>query len=579
MSRITESRPYDAHYDATYTNPFTQMNNDPRVKSTLSSSNMVSGTSRYKYFRRPVMPRVNAVPPEILLAPTVTQDPMKPVEHEPEPLIKNAEVQTIFRDSEAQTIPYTPEYTIPGDTDPEVLLLKNLTFENGGLPLGKKEIDMVEYARSKRDVESNLPPFTDEASLCFRKKLMEQQEMREFKLREAEMDTKREERLIKLQKALEDRNETSEFLSSQRVEAMRAVRLDEREKLLAKIRNKRIKVLRRLALARNTADPILSDGRSRDIIGDYFDRASTIYAPIKRDGKGAKPEFAKFDVASRTAPLDVMNNILDLESAIPPSLLPPTDHDSFSPEKVKQMSKTAPAGLKGSRAAEERMTSAARRQLRDTKRDLEEMHQILLNKKREAQTSAQGNNKSRGGTRSQENPNKTLGMDDIRPKSTAGTKTVKGRPTTPDLTVDENGNQISDNIEFYNSCVFLQRLIRGRAIQNIMFENKLRRSELINEIRVADEQLLAQSPKSAVVVNAELKALREIRLKETTIDSIVGGVTSNVIYNASQDYERTELFDKMEGLIRDACDERRDVEAKESGRRQKENMQYPVTSD
>lgn len=67
-------------------------------------------------------------------------------------------------------------------TDPELLLLKNLTYENG-LPLGRKEIEMIEQARKKRELESNMPPFTDEASLLLRKKLMEQQEMLEFKLR------------------------------------------------------------------------------------------------------------------------------------------------------------------------------------------------------------------------------------------------------------------------------------------------------------------------------------------------------------------------------------------------------------
>jgi len=63
-----------------------------------------------------------------------------------------------------------------------LLLLKNLTYENG-LPLGKKEIDMIEQARKKRELENNMPPFTDEASLRLRKKLMEHQEMLEFKIR------------------------------------------------------------------------------------------------------------------------------------------------------------------------------------------------------------------------------------------------------------------------------------------------------------------------------------------------------------------------------------------------------------
>ena len=79
-------------------------------------------------------------------------------------------------------MPYTPAHIVREGTMPEVLLLKGLTYENG-LSLGLKELEMIEYARMKRDVESNLPPFTDEASMLLRKKLMEDQEMREFKLR------------------------------------------------------------------------------------------------------------------------------------------------------------------------------------------------------------------------------------------------------------------------------------------------------------------------------------------------------------------------------------------------------------
>ena len=68
---------------------------DPRVARQNSSSKVVSGQARYKYFRRPVMPRVSAIPPQILLAPTVDDDPLVPVEDEPEPLTKTVEVQTV----------------------------------------------------------------------------------------------------------------------------------------------------------------------------------------------------------------------------------------------------------------------------------------------------------------------------------------------------------------------------------------------------------------------------------------------------------------------------------------------------
>ena len=46
--------------------------------------------------------------------------------HVEEPKTKTAEVQTIFRDSEAQTNPYTPEYIIDKENVPEVLSIANL---------------------------------------------------------------------------------------------------------------------------------------------------------------------------------------------------------------------------------------------------------------------------------------------------------------------------------------------------------------------------------------------------------------------------------------------------------------------
>ena len=68
MSRVvTESRVYDAHFDPTYTSsniPSQTVAQDPRVSNALSQPDVVAGTARYKYFRRPVMPRLSAIPPQ-----------------------------------------------------------------------------------------------------------------------------------------------------------------------------------------------------------------------------------------------------------------------------------------------------------------------------------------------------------------------------------------------------------------------------------------------------------------------------------------------------------------------------------
>ena len=358
-----------------------------RTRVSASSKTIVSGTQRFKYFKRPIMPRVSAVPPQVLLAPTATENPMVPVDNTVEPTVKDAEVQTAYRESEAQTMPYTPDYVVAQGEDPEVLLLKNLTYENG-LPLGRKEIEMIEYARSKRDMESNLPPFTDEASLQQRKRLMEQQEMKEFKMREVEIDSTREAKLQELERALVEREESREFMTSQRLEGVRLLRLEEREKVLQKIRNKRIKALRRLAHQRNQSDPVLSEGVKKDIIDDYFNKGSKVYAPSRRQGMdpaSGSPE--NNNVASRTMPLDNIGNILSLEQAIPKRLL---DSGNAEDEPTALlMAKTLPAPDKpkfsgGGRAAEDRLTSAAQRAQRVTKRDVEEMHQILLRRKLDA---------------------------------------------------------------------------------------------------------------------------------------------------------------------------------------------------
>ena len=73
-----------------------------------SSKTIVSGTQRYKYFKRPIMPRVSAIAPQILLAPTTAEDPLLPEETRVEASVKDVEVQTAYRESEAQTVPYTP---------------------------------------------------------------------------------------------------------------------------------------------------------------------------------------------------------------------------------------------------------------------------------------------------------------------------------------------------------------------------------------------------------------------------------------------------------------------------------------
>ena len=62
----------------------------------------------------------------------VRQDPLAgpdmAVERPPTPLTRTVEVQTDYRDSEAQTDPYTPEYVVRPGSAPELLTLATLSY-------------------------------------------------------------------------------------------------------------------------------------------------------------------------------------------------------------------------------------------------------------------------------------------------------------------------------------------------------------------------------------------------------------------------------------------------------------------
>jgi hypothetical protein len=577
-----ESRPLDAAYDPTYIGPFTNVGMDARVRATVSGANVASGTTRYKYFRRPVMPRMSAVPPSVMLAPTVANtDPGVPVEDIPEPPTKEAEIQTMYRESEAQTIPYTPDYIVGEGEDPEVLMLKDLTFEKG-LPLKAKDLEMIHYARMKRDLESSLPPFTDEAGTNLRKRLMEQQEMREFTLRTNEIDRRREERLNELQEALNERDESNELVAAQRVEAIRQMRMEERDIALTKIRNKRIKVLRRLARQRNTKDPMLSETQRRDPINDYYDKASLLYAPVQRKGAAPKKESSAYEVHLRTAPMNTLDKIEELESTIPVVLKEPVKH-TLTASAEAMMSKTEPfIGKSRIRAAEHRLTSAAQRSLRETKRDVEEMHRILKAKKmaQMAATADAARTKSRATSRGQTaggvaEEKASTPMSPGSRGASRGQNKDTGRPITPDLTVNNEGVPLDAGQELRQAVVLLQRLIRGRAVQNVMYEGRMRRAELIHELRSADETLEAQGDESAVEVANEVKLKREHDAKLRSVDSIIGGTSASLMVLLNQEQDRVDLFANLEATAEAAEKERLKREVAEGGRRQREGKRYP----
>ncbi len=77
------------------------------------------------------------------------------------------------RESEAQTDPFTPEYVIEKENQPEVITIAHLTYGKG-LPASMAEMELIEQMREKRAFDNALPPTSDEACFALRRKLMEE---------------------------------------------------------------------------------------------------------------------------------------------------------------------------------------------------------------------------------------------------------------------------------------------------------------------------------------------------------------------------------------------------------------------
>ena len=548
MSRtITQqSRRYDHMYDPMYTSAEAgAVAPAGTAQGARADVGAVSGVNRYKYFKRPAVPFMHNVPPEVLLAPTSKADPATSADDATAPgveaLTKTVGTQSKYRESEAQTLPYTPDYTVrPGD-EPEILTLAALSHGKG-LPASKAEVEMIERARQKREFEASLPPITDEASFELRQRMMREQEEREMAFRVAEIDQLQAERLALLQAAIVERDQENAFLSEQRVEALRQRKLDEKDKAVAEIQQRRIKQLRKLAKKRALVAPrVHGENRGRDIVAEYADASSEIYAPSTRKGQnrtldkhGDRFEVRQSDLTNTLPGLNF------LQASLPRRMLA-TDVAA------------AKAGKGGSGGAAK--TAEARREV-ELAGQLQMADDLIKTQKLEAAAAATGGPVGAGASMAEGKP----GWG-----GAAGGGAAKAeKPSTPRV---EDTSEAEARLR---SLSLLTRLLRGRAAQNAMFEGKERRAALIAELRESDE---AQPPPALAAQEDELraKAERGIAVLDGALDTAQGETVSATLDMLAKELVRKEEQERISAMAGGAGDERRVREAEEGGRRQAED--------
>jgi len=336
-------------------------------------------------------------------------------------------VQTLYRESEAQTDPYSPEYIIkPGSSPPEILALATLTY-GAGLPVGPAEIEMIERARLKRAWEATLPKVVDKKSYQKRLKMMEAMELQEWKEREEEIERLQNERLKILTQVIRKREEENEKYNNERLAKIWQKKLQQRNELQEKLQKRMVKAVRKLTNKRKLLNKKIEP---RDIINEYTNYGSRVYAPIAREGR--LYEQSQKILEEQKIVMKDFRELEKLEAILPKSIMNP---------KI-----TLPEN-------ENKHSNIARREYH-----IQEQLKLVA----------------------QRIDDKKKGIDDDNKPLRFEIKIQKPpeRPKTPTIT----GNE-SDEDEVDLAAILIQRLIRGRIVQNMMYRGKERRLQLIEELR------------------------------------------------------------------------------------------------
>lgn len=159
----------------------------------------------------------------------------------------------------------------------------------------------------------------------------------------------------------------------------------------------------------------------------------------------------------------------------------------------------------------------------------------------------------------------------------AGDKGAEAKPrcSTPDYfgkvdqaKIDTITNEHRKVQREHMAVLLLQRLLRGRAMQNRMFEGKEKRLSLIDELRMTEEwKANAEQEKEKALIQAY-----QDRVLDGTSEGILGTVVSQTLDKLSKELVRYKQERKIAAMVKLAERKRRMREAEESGRRQAEQL-------
>jgi hypothetical protein len=382
------------------------------------------------------------------------------------------------------------------------------------------EIELISKMREKRAFNDALPPLSDESCFFLRRKITQEQEVREWAYFENELKVANNQRLIKLQQLLETKEKESEEIRLRKIDEMKSLKEEEVETFIIKTRKLRVKIIRQTGKQKENFNK--KQKFKRDTIMEYASFGSKVYAPLTRDGSNPDRHSFKFEINNDY--LEDFKGLNNLESEL------------YYKRKLNiRRENSVDSGFS---------TDTSFKKLQFNKG--EKLHNKALDDAFEAI--------KRGERQREDEKQKFL------EKQALDIKLKENKEKKVEQKVEE--------VNIAEEIILLQRLLKGRKEQNSMYQGKFKRTELIKELRAADYWKSAgASEEENIILDNYVD-----KLTNGVIDAIQGNSISQNLDYLSKEVTRINQEKMINAVVNKAEDIRRKREAEEMGKRQAENL-------
>ncbi|XP_076668408.1 cilia- and flagella-associated protein 91 isoform X2 [Andrena cerasifolii] len=499
-----------------------------KIMTGHNKSSEIMCRNNYKYFRRPIIPFLVSKAQDIdipvrfnhnILNNVVTNAQKQCYAFSPksEPY-RNIGTQTDYRDSESQTVPWEPPYRIKSGHDPEVLTIAHFTW-NHGLPAGVHELEIINRMRTKRAWEDILPPMDTPANIKLRTDIITALEVDEWAFRESEIQAIMDYRLELMDEITKSREHERQKKVEGRFDRLKDFLSTRRDKEVNNIKHNLGRELRKLRKRHQGKQ----QPRKRDIIKDHADPLSELHVPQMHRGD----QLQRHEVIRKELLKDSFIQSVDNINTLP---WLPTQEEL---KAIKPKPKPSDLCIRATRWTEENL-----KQLHS------EVKAIRLN---------------------------------VKPVEASTLLKRKFKlPSLPPIPYIPHTENVKDT-QMDQLCTLIQKIVRGRAIQCMMFEGRNRCRELIEELQSShglEEQTKKQRQKEREqMIDLQRlqneKSVQEDRLCEI-LNSLEGMTISGMLDFLSKQLIRLEDERRIHAFALLAERERAMREAEEAGRRQLE---------